>query len=158
MVAIIALQSPNTSNTLNKLEISNLVTTKSPNVTPETKVENLSASITVLEDHSVADILFDKVRVLCWILTNPENHMTKAIHVKRTWGKRCNRILFMSSANDAELGTIALPVIEGRDYLWWKTKEAFKYIHQHYLDEADWFLKADDDTYLATISLNYFLI
>ena len=157
-MSILVFQPFHNSSYYNKLDKCQLVSTEIPNVTPETKVENLSASITVLEDHSVADILFDKVRVLCWILTNPENHMTKAIHVKRTWGKRCNRILFMSSANDAELGTIALPVIEGRDYLWWKTKEAFKYIHQHYLDEADWFLKADDDTYLATISLNYFLI
>ena len=52
----------------------------------------------------------------------------------------------MSSTEDPEIDSIALPVKEGRDNLWAKTKEAFKYIYQHHLDDADWILKADDDT------------
>lgn len=113
-----------------------------------------------------------KVRVLCWVMTGPKNHQSKARHVKATWGKRCNVLLFMSSAAgisnvikikivihrmlvtiyscclflDTSLPTVVLPVKEGRDNLWAKTKEAFKYAYEKYKDKADWFMKADDDT------------
>lgn len=142
-----------------------------------------------MENATVAKKLYDEVRVLCWIMTNPENHKKKARHVKRTWGKRCNILLFMSSKEgergeifrgnkiphrhldqidnicilfcyrllDPELGSIALPVGEGRDNLWAKTKEAFKHVYEHYLNEADWFLKADDDTYTVVENLRFML-
>lgn len=94
----------------------------------------------------LADEMFKKVRVLCWVMTNPDNHKTKAIHIKNTWGKRCNKLLFMSSKTDLELDAIALPVDEGRTSLWDKTKSAFQYVYQNHYEDADWFLKADDDS------------
>lgn len=39
-----------------------------------------------------------KLKLLCWIMTNPDNHKTKALYVKWTWSKRCDKVLFMSSA------------------------------------------------------------
>lgn len=59
---------------------------------------------------------------------------------------------------DVELGAIAVPnVNEGRDWLWAKTKAGLTYIWEAYRDEYDWFLKADDDTYMIMENLRYFL-
>lgn len=90
-----------------------------------------------------------EVRVLCWVMTTPKYHKTRAVHILRTWGKRCNKIYFITSESDDELDTIVLTKPDSYDVLWGKTKEAFTYLYENKRHEADWFMKADDDTYVS---------
>lgn len=126
---------------IKKLSLDTNVTTTSTNTT------TLAANTTSEEDtQDIVEYLHNTSRVLCWIMTKPDNHLTKAIHVRNTWGRRCNKLLFMSTETDAVLGSIKLNVSEGREYLWDKTESALKYIYDYHLNDAEWFLKADDDT------------
>ena len=84
--------------------------------------------------------------------------------------RRCDKLLFMSTEADERIGSIALPnITNGRASLWNKTKkvqegifgisdtiplsQAFVYVWEHHREEADWFIKADDDTYVILENL-----
>ncbi|KAH8421216.1 hypothetical protein KR009_001043 [Drosophila setifemur] len=110
-----------------------------------------------MSNESLAEKLHREVRVLCWVLTTPKYHKSRAVHILRTWGKRCNKIYFMTSEPDDELPTVLLQKPDRYEVLWGKTKEAFTYIYEHLRHEADWFMKADDDTYVFLENLRYML-
>ena len=70
-----------------------------------------------------------EIRILCWVMTSPENLPIKGKPVKETWGKRCNVLLFMSSKDDPSFPAIGLDVSEGRNQLWRKTRAAWDYVY-----------------------------
>ncbi|CAN9511655.1 unnamed protein product [Ophioblennius macclurei] len=109
------------------------------------------------EDSKMADELYRKVRILCWVMTGPSNLEKKARHVKATWTRHCNMVVFMSSVDDPDFPTVGLGTKEGRDQLYWKTIRAFHYAYEHHAHDADWFLKADDDTYVVVDNLRWIL-
>lgn len=63
----------------------------------------------------------------------------------------------MSDKEDKKFPAIHLNVGQGRDHLTAKTMKAFDYIYKHHRDEADWFLKADDDTFVILENLRFLL-
>ncbi|XP_035475885.2 glycoprotein-N-acetylgalactosamine 3-beta-galactosyltransferase 1 [Scophthalmus maximus] len=108
------------------------------------------------ENRSSAASSSQPTRILCWIMTGPKYLESRTKHIKGTWAKHCDKVLYMSSVK-TDFPTVGLNVSEGRDNLYWKTIRAFQYIHQHHLDEADWFIKADDDTFVVIENLRYTL-
>lgn len=97
---------------------------------------------------SLANDLFNDVKVLCWVMTHPKNHKKRSRHIKSTWGKRCNTLLFISTVYDPKLPTIKLNYPDGREFLWYKTRDAFQYVYDNHFGDADWFMRTDDDKFV----------
>ncbi|XP_013421855.1 glycoprotein-N-acetylgalactosamine 3-beta-galactosyltransferase 1 [Lingula anatina] len=96
-------------------------------------------------------------RVLCWLLTDPPDLDKRVIHVRDTWARRCDVTLFMSSMENKTFPTIGLRVPPGRGHIAKKAKAAWKYIYEHHLNDADFFIKADPDTYVIVENLKHCL-
>lgn len=102
-------------------------------------------------------------RVLCAVFTHKANFETKARVVNQTWGKRCDKTIYVSGwlnknerNSDLNLVYMKTPDIN-RLNLTHKTIETLLYANEHLIDEFDWFLKADDDTYVIVENLKQFL-
>eukprot|EP00117_Sycon_ciliatum_P012534 scpid89056/ scgid13566/ Glycoprotein-N-acetylgalactosamine 3-beta-galactosyltransferase 1; Core 1 O-glycan T-synthase; Core 1 UDP-galactose:N-acetylgalactosamine-alpha-R beta 1,3-galactosyltransferase 1; Core 1 beta1,3-galactosyltransferase 1 len=124
-----------------ELEVPAVVRTRDENVSPQVqKVLN--------------------VRVLCWVMTGSNTITSKGSAILATWGRRCDRLLFMTSGEDRTniSGRVSLPgVTEGRDALVDKSREAWKYVYETYRESYDWFYKCDDDTYTVVENLKFML-
>ena len=81
----------------------------------------------------------------------------KAEAIKDTWGKRCNRLLFIADENNDIFPTIGFKTIEGKLNMVTRIFNAFDYVYEYYFDDADWFLRSDDDTYVIMENLRYLL-
>lgn len=126
----------------------------------------------------VAKVVEKHIRIFCWVLTHPKNHKERDEPLKvgfptvrnfwATWLQRCTGYVFMSVEADDKLPAIKLNVSDGKQHLWEKVKQAWRYVHDHYVvrnkeniscqNDYDWFLRADDDTYIVMENLRYLLL
>ncbi|KAL5113086.1 Glycoprotein-N-acetylgalactosamine 3-beta-galactosyltransferase 1 [Taenia crassiceps] len=106
---------------------------------------------------ALADHLARRIRVFATILTTPPAKMVKAVHVKMTWARRFNGYVFVSSEEDIYLPSIKVVNEESRSVLWEKIRQAMIYIYRTSLNDYDFFMKTDDDTYVIVENLRFFL-
>jgi len=116
-----------------------------------------SAIQDLIKKEANATKLFEDIRILCLVMTQPKNHKTKAYRVFKTWGKRCTYVEFITSEADPDLPTIVSPSKEEYGQIWGKTKFGFKTAYEKYYNKVDWVMKADDDTYVILENLRYLL-
>lgn len=87
---------------------------------------------------------------------------TRALTAFRTWSDSINgKVMFFSSAG-SKTSHNELPVIglSGVDDSYPPQKKSFmmlKYIHDHYIDDYEWFMRADDDVFIKGDQLEKFL-
>nr|XP_002734821.1 PREDICTED: glycoprotein-N-acetylgalactosamine 3-beta-galactosyltransferase 1-like [Saccoglossus kowalevskii] len=101
--------------------------------------------------------LKNEVRVLIFVLTSSKTASERLSLVQETWGRRSNKILYLSSNADSNMSIIGLGGTDGYETLWGKTKRAFSYVYNNHLNDADWFMKVDDDTYVVVENLRRML-
>jgi len=164
-----------TTGAANKSNVPVIDTHKDENNTARTTEKSESADVPVIETHKGGNKTIrsadndlgealqkaQSLRIACIIITCPSHHETHVTAIKETWAKRCDYPLFMSSTEDPLLPSIdALGKDNGADTktnVWNKNKGAFKYAYEHYFDKVDWFLKAEDDTFVVMENLRAFL-
>ena len=107
--------------------------------------------------------------ICCLILTSPKSFATRATAINATWGPRCDGYFFITEVNNETLTpeemNIAkrLPIapikdiVSGYDHLTQKSTLAFLFAYEQHINDFEWFIKADDDTYLIIDHLKAFL-
>ena len=109
------------------------------------------------------------IRVLCLILTSPKNFLTRTKAVNETWAPRCDRYFFITEytretmtkeqvgfAEQVPIASIN-NITAGYDHLTQKSVLGFLFAYENYFNDFEWFLKADDDTFLIVENLKAFL-
>ena len=84
------------------------------------------------------------------VVTASEFLNTRAMGVNGTWGHKASKVEYYAAEGQ---GSHPLPVVslEGVDDTYPPQKKVYrmlKYMHDHYIDEFNWFFRADDDVYI----------
>ncbi|ESO81907.1 hypothetical protein LOTGIDRAFT_198406 [Lottia gigantea] len=86
---------------------------------------------------------------------------SKLAAVNNTWSKRIDKIFYMVTVNKTSNFTfpniMPVNISNDRQHLTEKTVYAFRYLYDNHLNDFDWFMKADDDTYVVVENLKYLL-
>lgn len=91
-------------------------------------------------------------RLLCWMMTDPDI-LEKARPAQLTWFSKCDvPLIFSSDENDA-FPTIGLKAPPGRKSIAAKAHLAWEHVYRNYKDKADFFMKADPDSYVFVNNL-----
>jgi len=88
-------------------------------------------------------------RVLCWI-PSKDSQGTAIEAVFSTWARHCDEIVFTSSTANPSRNVVALelPPLGPQRSLWNIVVCGWRYVLTR-IDEFDWFVKLDDDTYFS---------
>ncbi|EHB11896.1 Chondroitin sulfate synthase 1 [Heterocephalus glaber] len=92
----------------------------------------------------------------------PQKYLqTRAVAAHRTWSKTIpGKVEFFSGEGSDTSIPILIAPLRGVDDSYPPQKKSFmmlKYMHDHYLDKYEWFMRADDDVYIKGDRLESFL-
>ncbi|XP_072201509.1 chondroitin sulfate synthase 1 [Excalfactoria chinensis] len=95
------------------------------------------------------------------VMTAQKYLRSRAVAAHRTWSKSIpGKVEFFSSEGSDTSIPIPIVPLPGVDDSYPPQKKSFmmlKYMHDHYLDKYEWFMRADDDVYIKGDKLENFL-
>ncbi|CAD6195923.1 unnamed protein product [Caenorhabditis auriculariae] len=99
--------------------------------------------------------------LFCWVQSSTLYHDTRALAINETWLKRCDhgQIFTSEPFNDDRIpySTVFAGIPDNYYNLFFKSRYAFYYIYKYVSQDFDWYLKADDDTYIIVEHLREYL-
>uniref|UniRef100_T1J359 Hexosyltransferase n=1 Tax=Strigamia maritima TaxID=126957 RepID=T1J359_STRMM len=99
--------------------------------------------------------------VFVGVMTAEKFLETRAVAVYETWGQTLpGKLAFFSSETSKTEADIPLVRLKGVDDSYPPQKKSFlmlKYMHDHFLEKFEWFMRADDDVYIRGDKLEEFL-
>ena len=104
-----------------------------------------------------------KGQIFIGIMTAKKFLNTRALAAHRTWATTIpGRVMFFSSEGSERDAPAGVPVvgIPGVDDAYPPQKKSFlllKYMHDYFIDDYEWFMRADDDVYVKGDDLSKFL-
>ncbi|ETV92965.1 hypothetical protein H310_12960, partial [Aphanomyces invadans] len=118
--------------------------------------EQLGDNIDALRLVRVLPATQSRQKILCWVNTFDQNH-DRAKSIKATWGKRCDKLVFMSNVEDLTIPTVRIVAPATHLHLWQKHRAVVRLLWREYGDTYDWIFKCDDDTYAIVENLRAYL-
>lgn len=107
---------------------------------PATSAASSSSSVSHSNSSERVHWSNNATRILCLVVASPLH--SHATHIERTWGRRCNKLLFMGSQRDKN----GMNMKVRHTNSWAKTRHQLQHVYQYYYDDYDWFLKVPIDT------------
>ncbi|XP_075260153.1 glycoprotein-N-acetylgalactosamine 3-beta-galactosyltransferase 1-like [Convolutriloba macropyga] len=96
------------------------------------------------------------LQLFCFVPTYEKMLSTRAVAVRDTWGRRCDRMIFAADEDNKTFPTLKMGE-PGRKMLWAKVRDTFEFLFDNYLEKYDWFYKGDDNTYVIVENMKLHL-
>lgn len=103
---------------------------------------------------------YNKNLLFVGVMTAAKYLDTRAKAVYNTWGRQVpGKIMFYSSefSYSEHVPLVALKEVDDRYPPQKKSFKMLKHIHDNFIDQYEWFLRADDDVYIRTDRLEHLL-
>ena len=127
--------------------------------TVDTSLDSERLPITKVRPKTISEELVLRKTLFIGVVTAEKLLNTRGKAIFETWGKSAPMITFFSAEGESKttLPVVSLPGVDDTYPPQKKVYRMLKYMHDNYINEYNWFLRADDDVYVRVPQLIQFL-